>query len=99
MAGIMAMVLCLVALWTAAVPAWGGQANPLDEKQRELRQVEEKKAATSQQLQQAKKQERNLTAELNTLERQLEEAEHELAVLNQKKCKLLNIICVRLRRS
>ncbi|MFY9188851.1 MAG: peptidoglycan DD-metalloendopeptidase family protein [bacterium] len=79
----MAMVLCLVALWTAAVPAWG-QANPLDEKQRELRQVEEKKAATSQQLQQAKKQERNLTAELNTLERQLEEAEHELAVLNQK---------------
>lgn len=79
----LALVLSFVVLWSVVAPAWG-QANPLDEKQRELRQIEEKKAAASQQLTKTKTQERNVTAELNTLERQLEQAQNELAVLSKK---------------
>ncbi|NMA54945.1 MAG: peptidoglycan DD-metalloendopeptidase family protein [Firmicutes bacterium] len=77
------LVLCLLVASMTVVPIYG-QANPLSEKQQELREVERKKEATSKQLDQIKKQEQSLTAELNKLDRQLEQAENELAVLNKK---------------
>lgn len=80
---LVASILSFVILWSTVAPA-RGQANPLNEKQQELRRIEEKKAATSQQLRQTKTQEKGLVAELNTLERQLEQAENELAVLNKR---------------
>jgi murein DD-endopeptidase MepM/ murein hydrolase activator NlpD len=73
--------LCLLLALLAAIP---GQANPLEEKQRELRRVEEQKRATQQQLSQTKKVEQSLTAQLNRLEQQIEAAQNDLAYLTAR---------------
>lgn len=74
--------LCLLLVFLTAVP--GHATTPLEEKQRELKQVEEKKRATQQQLSQTKKVEQSLTAQLNLLEQQLEAAQNDLAYLTAR---------------
>ncbi|HHY92084.1 MAG TPA: peptidoglycan DD-metalloendopeptidase family protein, partial [Firmicutes bacterium] len=72
-----ALALCLTLL--TGLP---GQATPpLQQKQQELKKVEQQKQATQQQLSQTKKVERSLTQQLNALEQQLEQAQNDLTYL------------------
>jgi murein DD-endopeptidase MepM/ murein hydrolase activator NlpD len=74
--------LALLLTLLAGLP---GQATPpLQQKQQELKRVEQQKQATAQQLSQTKKVERNLTAQLNALEQELEQAQNDLAYLTAR---------------
>jgi murein DD-endopeptidase MepM/ murein hydrolase activator NlpD len=78
---IVSLALCLVLGFFGIVPA---QAGELEDKQRELKQVEQERRATQQQLNQTKKELESLTAQLNALDRQLEQAQNDLAYLNNR---------------
>lgn len=79
--GLIVAGLCLVLTIQTALPV---RADPLQEKQQELRQVEQQKRATQQKLSQVKKTEMNLTAQLNRLEQELEAAQDDLAYLTKR---------------